>query len=214
MKINQVEELAGVTKKNIRFYEEQGLLKPERNPENGYREYTLKDVDSLKKVKLLRKLNVPIEEIRMIHEGALSFSECMERQSKRLKAEQEGLAAAIGLCDRLNAEVTDFERIDASLYLSELKKLEEGGAVFMDISEKDVRKRSMTGAVLAGGIFIFFLLAIVIGTCIAAVHDPIPPGVVAILVAPPVVGIILTVVVLALRIKEIRKGEAYDARNY
>jgi len=37
MKINQVEELVGITKKNIRFYEEQGLLNPERNPENGYR---------------------------------------------------------------------------------------------------------------------------------------------------------------------------------
>ena len=36
MKINQVEELVGITKKNIRFYEEQGLLNPDRDPENGY----------------------------------------------------------------------------------------------------------------------------------------------------------------------------------
>ena len=28
MKINEVEALVGITKKNIRFYEEQGLLKP------------------------------------------------------------------------------------------------------------------------------------------------------------------------------------------
>ena len=42
MKINQVEELVGITKKNIRFYEEQGLLNPDRNPENGYREYSLR----------------------------------------------------------------------------------------------------------------------------------------------------------------------------
>ena len=31
MKINEVEALVGITKKNIRFYEEQGLLKPGRN---------------------------------------------------------------------------------------------------------------------------------------------------------------------------------------
>ena len=37
MKINQVEQLVGITKKNIRFYEEQGLLSPGRNRENGYR---------------------------------------------------------------------------------------------------------------------------------------------------------------------------------
>ena len=30
MKIKQVEELVGITRKNIRFYEEQGLLNVER----------------------------------------------------------------------------------------------------------------------------------------------------------------------------------------
>ena len=30
MKIKQVEELVGITSKNIRFYESQGLLTPER----------------------------------------------------------------------------------------------------------------------------------------------------------------------------------------
>ena len=38
MKIQQVEELVGISKKNIRFYEEQGLLSPGR-AEHGYREY-------------------------------------------------------------------------------------------------------------------------------------------------------------------------------
>ena len=40
MKINEVETLAGITKKNIRFYEEQKLLNPKRNVENGYRVYS------------------------------------------------------------------------------------------------------------------------------------------------------------------------------
>ena len=30
MKINEVEQAVGITRKNIRFYEEQGLLKPGR----------------------------------------------------------------------------------------------------------------------------------------------------------------------------------------
>lgn len=47
MKIYQVEELVGITKKNIRFYEEQKLLCPKRNPENDYREYSLEDVRQL-----------------------------------------------------------------------------------------------------------------------------------------------------------------------
>ena len=63
MKIQQVEELVGISKKNIRFYEEQGLLSPGR-AENGYREYGREDVRRLQQIKLLRKLAVPIEDIR------------------------------------------------------------------------------------------------------------------------------------------------------
>lgn len=36
MRINEVEALVGITKKNIRFYEAEGLLTPRRNSENGY----------------------------------------------------------------------------------------------------------------------------------------------------------------------------------
>ncbi len=69
MKINEVEALAGITKKNIRFYEEQGLLSPRRNAENGYREYCDGDVQILRRIRLLRKLDVPIEEIRQMFAG-------------------------------------------------------------------------------------------------------------------------------------------------
>ena len=40
MKINEVEKIVGITKKNIRFYEEQKLLSPLRNRENGCLLYT------------------------------------------------------------------------------------------------------------------------------------------------------------------------------
>ena len=35
MKINEVEALVGIPKKNIRFYESEGLLKPERSSCGG-----------------------------------------------------------------------------------------------------------------------------------------------------------------------------------
>ena len=47
LKINEVEALVGITKKNIRFYEEQGLLTPKRNAENSYREYGDGEVQTL-----------------------------------------------------------------------------------------------------------------------------------------------------------------------
>ena len=214
MKINQVEELAGITKKNIRFYEEQGLLNPERNPENGYREYTLKDVDNLLKVKLLRKLNVPIEEIRQLNCGELSFSECMTRQEKRLKEEQESLTVVTELCAKLRSEITDINLMDATACLEELNRLEQGGATFMDLTKNDVSKRSITSACLAAGAIILLCTAVITGISVAAAHETVPLPALIWLIGAPAVTIILTITVLVQRIKEIRKGEAYDARNY
>lgn len=69
MKINEVEALVGITKKNIRFYESEGLLCPRRNSENGYRDYSSSEVDTLRRIKLMRKLGVPLEEIRQMLSG-------------------------------------------------------------------------------------------------------------------------------------------------
>lgn len=79
MKINEVEALVGVTKKNIRFYEAEGLLTPRRNQDNGYRDYGEPDVETLRRIKLLRKLGVPIEEIRRIQSGRLTVADAMRR---------------------------------------------------------------------------------------------------------------------------------------
>ena len=214
MKINQVEELVGITKKNIRFYEDQGLLNPDRNPENGYRDYSLKDVDCLLKIKLLRKIDVPIEEIRQMEEGKLSFNECMAEQSHRLSIKRDNTQMMIGLCDRLNNEVTDYDKIDASSYLDELKNLEKGGAVFMDITKNDISKKTMTGAVVAAAFFIALMLFIIVAAIIGSINDPIPKPLLVLILAIPSVLALLTLMVLIQRIGEIKKGEAYEARKY
>ena len=67
MKIKQVEELVGITRKNIRFYEEQGLLNVER-AENGYRECHTADIARLQEIKLFRKMDISIEEMRALFE--------------------------------------------------------------------------------------------------------------------------------------------------
>ena len=74
MKINEVEQLVGVTKRNIRFYEKEGLLSPGRT-DNGYRDYGEEDVEALRKIKLLRKLGVPLEEIRRMQQGTLTLTD-------------------------------------------------------------------------------------------------------------------------------------------
>ena len=56
MTIQEVEKLAGMTRANIRFYEKEGLITPERNEANNYRAYSDRDVEALSKIKHLRIL--------------------------------------------------------------------------------------------------------------------------------------------------------------
>ncbi|MHB8074525.1 MerR family transcriptional regulator [Desulfosporosinus fructosivorans] len=66
MKISEVVEITKLTKKAINYYEEEGLIKPDVNPENNYREYSQSNVDELVQISLLRQLDVSVKEIREI----------------------------------------------------------------------------------------------------------------------------------------------------
>ena len=78
----------GITSKNIRFYEQEGLLTPQRNRANGYRSYGPAEEEVLRRIKLMRKLGVPLEEIRQMQSGRLTLGEGMRREME-LK-EKEG----------------------------------------------------------------------------------------------------------------------------
>ena len=93
LKINEVEALVGITKKNIRFYEAEGLLSPRRNSENGYRDYGETEVAALRRIKLMRKLGVPLEEIRQMQQGAHTVGDGMRRHLVTLEREERPQSA-------------------------------------------------------------------------------------------------------------------------
>ena len=101
MNIKQAAEQSGVSARNIRYYEQAGLLTPARNPENESRIYSQADVRALKLIRMLRTLDMPVEEIGTVLNGTLPLAEAAERQRQRLEAEQQKLAAAAAFCTEL-----------------------------------------------------------------------------------------------------------------
>ena len=101
MNIKQAAEQSGVSARNIRYYEQAGLLIPARNPENEYRIYSQADVRALKLIRMLRTLDMPVEEIGTVLNGTLPLAEAAERQRQRLEAEQQKLAAALSFCGEI-----------------------------------------------------------------------------------------------------------------
>ena len=65
MLINEVRQNANLTKKAIEYYTEQELVSP-AVLENGYRDFSLKDVEQLKKISLFRKLGLSVQDIKAI----------------------------------------------------------------------------------------------------------------------------------------------------
>ena len=78
MHIKDVEQRTGLSRANIRYYEQEGLVHPARR-KNGYRDYSPDDLETLLRIRLLRRLDVPIEEIRAMQAGKLSLSEALSR---------------------------------------------------------------------------------------------------------------------------------------
>ena len=131
LSIKEVEQLTGITKQNIRYYERQRLISPNRNPENDYREYSDKDIKQLKVIKVLRKLDMPIEEIRKLLNHDITLSDAMEFQKERLTQERDRLSDALDFCNRINE--SELEQFDADSYLIKMEEAEENGAVFANL---------------------------------------------------------------------------------
>lgn len=213
MKINQAEELAGITRKNIRFYEEQGLIKPGRNPENSYREYTMRDVEQLRRIKLLRQLGVSCGKIREMETGELSLAQCMEEQIAALQDSVRSSERMQEICAAVSSETGSFTELDPSGYLERMRRMEQGGVSFMDVQHTDVSRRK-AGAVLAGAVAIIVFAALIVIMLLASKADPVPPLVLTLIIGVPAVMIIGIVIALVQRIRELKGGEYDDARKY
>ena len=214
MKIYQVEKLVGITKKNIRFYEEQGLITPKRNPDNDYRDYSLSDVQALEKIKLLRKLYIPIEEIRLLESGSLTLAQSMKEQIVRIEKEMQNAEVIKELCKKLHDETLEIESLDAQKYLKEMKKMEEQGTKFADIEKEDINKKKKTGAVVGAAIFSTLMIIILAAMFLTVQKERqalVPLFFTGALILCLLTG---TAVMLFYRFREIERGEEYDARKY
>lgn len=213
MKINQVEQTIGISKKNIRFYEQEGLLSPARSA-NGYRDYTDEDVAVLQQIKLLRKLDIPIEEIRRLQAGSLTLEDCLRRHLIVLERRSRNLEATNAFCRRLLAEDAQLGALNVPMLLQEMETMEEGGTKFVNIRKKDSKERKR-GALIGGFAAILVMALPIVLVTIALLTEPGTPFLLALaFIAVPLIGIIGTVIALRERLKEIEGGELDEASKY
>ena len=72
MLLNEIANEVGMTKRAIKYYEEKGLLSVNKS-NNGYRDYSQNDVDTLKRISVYRKLGVSVKDIKSLLERLKEF---------------------------------------------------------------------------------------------------------------------------------------------
>ena len=216
MKINEVEALVGITKKNIRFYEAEGLLAPHRNSENGYRDYGEAEVDALRRIKLLRKLGVPLEEIRRMQSGGHTVGDGMRRHLVTLERERENLEPSIRLCSALTDRQERLEDLDAGAILAEMEAMEQSGTTFQNKQHEDVRVRYVA-PVAVTVLMVLLMLGLMWLFLWAFETDPAgapPLPLLAVFLAIPAIVALGVIVSLVQRIREIGRREIDDAKQF
>ncbi len=213
MLINEVQYKVGLSKKSIRYYEEEGLLNPKRNHNNDYREYDNKDIQMLRIIKFLRELNVSINDIKKLKNGELSLKECMEERIKKIKEMENSFYKVKNMCQEIKNKEIEFKELDISKYSEEMNVLNKRGVTLKDYKKSDQKK--ILGACLSSLVFsTFFIFFIVLFTVIALTDNSFPfPLYIffCIIFGFPVLGIIVN---LVKRIKEIKGGEENEASKY
>ncbi|MGI6668955.1 MAG: MerR family transcriptional regulator [Acetivibrionales bacterium] len=66
MKVKEVAGLVGISVRTLHYYDEIGLLKPEKTTESGYREYSEKNLEILQQILFFRELGFPLKKIKEI----------------------------------------------------------------------------------------------------------------------------------------------------
>ena len=69
MNTNEVAGLTGLSVRTLHHYDAIGLLCPQRNPENGYREYSEENLDCLQQILFFRECGFPLSVIRELMEN-------------------------------------------------------------------------------------------------------------------------------------------------
>lgn len=120
MTIREIEALSGMTRANIRFYESEGLLTPSR-AENGYRDYSQADLETLRKIRLLRALGLGIDEIRKLSAGETSLDAALEARLGTMQTEQQALRRAEEVARAMIQDGAAYATLDTGRYLAELE---------------------------------------------------------------------------------------------
>ncbi|AVP65201.1 MerR family transcriptional regulator [Clostridium botulinum] len=100
MKINEVAKLTGVTVRTLHYYDEIGLLKPNKVTESGYRLYNEDALSKLQQILFFKELEFSLNEIKdIITNPKFDKTEALRNQKELLIKKRQRIDKLIALAD-------------------------------------------------------------------------------------------------------------------
>lgn len=134
MTTKEVELQLNIHRATIRFYEKNGLLRPDRS-ENSYRNYSEEDVAELRRIIILRKLGISVSDIAELQKGSKNLATVLSENLEKLNEQLSQVTGAINMCYKLQDEGIDMNRLSDVIYWENVEQEEKKGNLFMSIAQ-------------------------------------------------------------------------------
>lgn len=148
--IGNFSKLTGIDRKTLIYYDNIDVLKPEYIADNGYRYYSLPQMDTACLVMTLRELNVSLDEIKtcIISRTPESMLTVLNKQRQVLQEKINSLQNTMATLDYHSKLIADYK--DVSTDLIEVKYIDEEPVYF---SEKYNEKNKSIIEIITGFYF-------------------------------------------------------------
>ena len=168
----------------------------------------------MKKIKLLRKIGISVEDIKSVLNDNVTLENCLEKYLDVLEKQKSNLTKMYNLTEEIINQKCDLNNLKTDEWLEKMENMEKEGIDFVNISKIDIHMKKKMGAIIGGAVMIVFMIFLIGMFLWGNSVDPIPLGLLIVLVAIPVVIIVCIIGVLIGRIREIDGGEEDEAAKY
>lgn len=168
----------------------------------------------MKKIKLLRKIGISVEDIKSVLNDNVTLENCLEKYLDVLEKQKSNLTNMYNLTEEIINQKCELNNLKTDEWLEKMENMEKEGINFVNISKIDIHMKKKMGAIIGGAVMIVFMIFLIGMFLWGNSVDPIPLGLLIVLVAIPVVIIVCIIGVLIGRIREIDGGEEDEAAKY
>ncbi|MDQ0214504.1 DNA-binding transcriptional MerR regulator [Oikeobacillus pervagus] len=119
--IGEFSEKTGIPIPTLHYYDEMGLLQPEKKPSSGHRVYYYQDIITLQKILSLKFLGYSLDEIaNLLHESSFTvdLNESLSLHLQALEKEKEQIEQSIQSIKRVIKLVEEEGEVDSNLLFS------------------------------------------------------------------------------------------------